>query len=104
MYPSDEGIRSQLEWNSTLNPAYAPVPTQKTKFMRKACPTPLSCSFPLTHSTDVHHCHHRYHPCPCTRSVCLILVCLKGPKVNTIEKLAELRLAGVNVGEELDVS
>ncbi|KAG6878659.1 hypothetical protein C0993_001182 [Termitomyces sp. T159_Od127] len=56
MYPSDEGIRSQLEWNSTLNPAYAPVPTQKTKFMRKAW-----------------------------------------PKVNTVEKLAELRLAGVNV-------
>ncbi|KAG6862405.1 hypothetical protein C0995_011845 [Termitomyces sp. Mi166 len=62
MYPSDEGIRSQLEWNSTLNPAYAPVPTEKTKFMRKTS-----------------------------------IIATIGPKVNTIEKLAELRLAGVNV-------
>ncbi|KAG6818024.1 hypothetical protein H0H87_009179 [Tephrocybe sp. NHM501043] len=56
MYPSDEGIRSQLEWNSTLNTAHAPVPTEQTKFLRKV-----------------------------------------RPKVNSVEKLAELRLAGVNV-------
>ncbi|KAH0590859.1 Pyruvate kinase [Termitomyces sp. J132] len=62
MYPSDEGIRSQLEWSSTLNPAYAPVPTEKTKFLRKTS-----------------------------------IIATIGPKVNAIEKLAELRLAGVNV-------
>ncbi|KAG6832315.1 hypothetical protein H0H92_003548 [Tricholoma furcatifolium] len=64
MYPSDEGIRSQLEWNSTLNPAYAPVPTEKTKFLRKTS-----------------------------------IIATIGPKVNTVEKLAELRLAGVNVAD-----
>ncbi|KAF8078731.1 pyruvate kinase [Lyophyllum atratum] len=57
MYPNDEGIRSQLEWTSTLNTAYAPIPTEQTKFLRKVC----------------------------------------RPKVNTVEKLAELRNAGVNV-------
>ncbi|KAG6911519.1 hypothetical protein DXG01_011821, partial [Tephrocybe rancida] len=62
MYPSDEGIRSQLEWNSTLNTAHAPVPTEQTKFMRKTS-----------------------------------IIATIGPKVNTVEKLAELRLAGVNV-------
>ncbi|KAG6851206.1 hypothetical protein H0H93_015216 [Arthromyces matolae] len=62
MYPSYEGIRSQLEWSSTLNPAFAPVPTDKTKFMRKTS-----------------------------------IIATIGPKVNTVEKLAELRLAGVNV-------
>lgn len=34
MYPAD-GIRSQLEWNSTLSTTNAPVPTEKTKFLRK---------------------------------------------------------------------
>ncbi|KAG6908906.1 hypothetical protein DXG01_002787, partial [Tephrocybe rancida] len=62
MYPSDEGIRSQLKWNSTLNIAHAPVPTEQTKFMRKTS-----------------------------------IIATIGPKVNTVEKLAELRLAGVNV-------
>jgi pyruvate kinase len=34
MYPVD-GIRSQLEWNSTLNVSDAPVPTETTKYFRK---------------------------------------------------------------------
>jgi len=62
MYPNDSGIRSQLEWTSTLNIAHAPVPTQNTKYLRKTC-----------------------------------IIATIGPKVNSVEKLAELRLAGVNI-------
>jgi len=61
MYPAD-GIRSQLEWNSTLSTLNAPVPTEKTKFLRKTA-----------------------------------IIATIGPKVNSVEKLAELRHAGVNV-------
>ncbi|KAG5647630.1 hypothetical protein DXG03_008983 [Asterophora parasitica] len=62
MYPNDQGIRSQLEWSSTLNTAFAPVPTEQTKFLRKTS-----------------------------------IIATIGPKVNNVEKLAELRKAGVNV-------
>ncbi|KAF8898852.1 pyruvate kinase [Infundibulicybe gibba] len=34
MFPTD-GIRSQLEWSSTLSTANAPIPTEQTKFLRK---------------------------------------------------------------------
>jgi hypothetical protein len=33
-----DGIRSQLEWNSTLSPAKAPHPTAETKYLRKVRP------------------------------------------------------------------
>ncbi|KAF9452592.1 pyruvate kinase [Macrolepiota fuliginosa MF-IS2] len=61
MYPVD-GVRSQLEWNSTLNVSDAPVPTDSTKYFRKTS-----------------------------------IIATIGPKVNTVEKLAELRRAGVNI-------
>lgn len=61
MYPANR-IRSQLEWNSTLSTANAPVPTEQTKFHRKTS-----------------------------------IIATIGPKVNSVEKLAELRRAGVNV-------
>ncbi|EGO05212.1 hypothetical protein SERLA73DRAFT_174221 [Serpula lacrymans var. lacrymans S7.3] len=61
MFPHD-GIRSQLEWNSTLSVANAPQPTAETKFLRKTA-----------------------------------IIATIGPKVNTVEKLSELRRAGVNV-------
>jgi len=35
-----DGIRSQVEWFSTLNIATAPVPTPETKFLRKVRPQP----------------------------------------------------------------
>ncbi|KDQ30900.1 hypothetical protein PLEOSDRAFT_1088585 [Pleurotus ostreatus PC15] len=57
-----DGIRSQLEWNSTLSPAKAPVTTEATKFLRKTA-----------------------------------IIATIGPKVNSVEKLAALRRAGVNV-------
>ncbi|KAG1757683.1 pyruvate kinase [Suillus lakei] len=57
-----DGIRSQLEWNSTLSVSNAPQPTADTKFLRKVSLT--------------------FHQCPNT---------------NTVEKLAALRRAGVNV-------
>jgi len=34
MYPVD-GVRSQIEWNSTLSVSDAPVPTESTKYLRK---------------------------------------------------------------------
>ncbi|KAF8168222.1 pyruvate kinase [Crassisporium funariophilum] len=61
MYPAD-GIRSQLEWNSSLSTDNAPLPTDQTKYRRKTS-----------------------------------IIATIGPKVNTVEKLAELRHAGVNV-------
>ncbi|GLB36046.1 putative pyruvate kinase family protein [Lyophyllum shimeji] len=62
MYPNDAGIRSQLEWTSTLSTAYAPVLNEQTKFHRKTS-----------------------------------IIATIGPKTNSVEKLAELRDAGVNV-------
>ncbi|KAK1229681.1 Pyruvate kinase [Marasmius sp. AFHP31] len=61
MFPSD-GIRSQLEWSSTLSTVNAPIPSESTKFHRKTS-----------------------------------IIATIGPKVNTVEKLSELRRAGVNV-------
>jgi pyruvate kinase len=60
--PPYDGIRSQLEWNSTLNTASAPQPTEETKYLRKTS-----------------------------------IIATIGPKTNSIEKLAELRRAGVNI-------
>ncbi|KAJ7783672.1 pyruvate kinase [Mycena maculata] len=61
MFPSD-GIRSQLEWSSTLNTVHVSVDSEDTKFLRKTA-----------------------------------IIATIGPKVNTVEKLGELRRAGVNV-------
>ncbi|KAG1825827.1 pyruvate kinase [Suillus subaureus] len=57
-----DGIRSQLEWNSTLSVSNAPQPTADTKFLRKTS-----------------------------------IIATIGPNTNTVEKLAALRRAGVNV-------
>ncbi|KAF9229173.1 pyruvate kinase [Gyrodon lividus] len=57
-----DGIRSQLEWNSTLSPAKAPQPTVETKFLRKTA-----------------------------------IIATIGPNTNSVERLAALRHAGVNV-------
>ncbi|KAJ7092616.1 pyruvate kinase [Mycena epipterygia] len=59
---SGDGIRSQLEWSSTLSTANIPLATEDTKFLRKTS-----------------------------------IIATIGPKVNTVEKLGELRRAGVNV-------
>uniref|UniRef100_O94122 Pyruvate kinase n=1 Tax=Agaricus bisporus TaxID=5341 RepID=KPYK_AGABI len=61
MYPVD-GIRSQIEWNTTLNVSDAPVPTETTKYHRKTA-----------------------------------IIATIGPKINTVEKLTDVRLAGVNI-------
>lgn len=37
-----DGIRSQLEWNSTLSPAKAIHPTAETKYLRKVWHLPSS--------------------------------------------------------------
>ncbi|KAG2044957.1 pyruvate kinase, partial [Suillus americanus] len=57
-----DGIRSQLEWNSTLSVSNAPQPTADTKYLRKTS-----------------------------------IIATIGPNTNTVEKLAALRRAGVNV-------
>ncbi|KAJ6509430.1 pyruvate kinase [Mycena polygramma] len=61
MFPSD-GIRSQLEWSSTLSTINVPSATEDNRFLRKTS-----------------------------------IIATIGPKVNTVEKLGELRRAGVNV-------
>ena len=52
----------------------------------------------LTPLADIHHCYHRSPP-----SLDALNITDRdpdlGPKVNTVEKLAELRHAGVNIGE-----
>jgi len=56
-----DGIRSQLEWNSTLSPAKAILPTAETKFLRKVCHHPLSrTNSRPTHPLDRHHCDDWY--------------------------------------------
>ncbi|KAG5221616.1 Pyruvate kinase [Salix suchowensis] len=80
-YPAD-GIRSQLEWNSTLSPAKAPVTTEATKFLRKtAIIATIGKRHLISRADEIIMCR-RY---------------LYRPKVNSVEKLAALRRAGVNV-------
>ena len=45
---------------------------------------------------DIDYCHNRYPLL--LRNVCISSKQLLGPKVNTVEKLGELRRAGVNIG------
>ncbi|KAI6162100.1 pyruvate kinase [Pisolithus thermaeus] len=63
-----DGTRSQLEWFSTLNISNAPVPTPETKYLRKI----------------IKRCH-------------VVLIFAAGPNTNSVDKLAALRRAGVNV-------
>lgn len=53
-----DGIRSQLEWNSTLSPTKAPQPTAETKFLRKV---PLSSPTSTDPSTRLMRCLDRDH-------------------------------------------
>jgi pyruvate kinase len=96
MFPSD-GIRSQLEWNATLSTANAPVPTEQTKFLRKV----RRWSSKDDPRLIISNRHLSSPPSVCSfvsRNGRAYGSLLLGPKVNTVEKLAELRRAGVNVG------
>ena len=95
MYPTD-GIRSQLEWNSVLSTNSAALPTDQSKHHRKVTLSFPSISSQLNTSLDIHHRHNRY-PWRLGISLCFSNHRL-GPKVNTVEKLGELRRAGINVG------
>ena len=98
--PPHDGIRSQLEWNSTLNTASAPQPTEETKYLRKVRDVSAKITYYL--------CSYSYRHRSLRRSVCALtyifhggiqLIALyQGPKTNSVEKLAELRRAGVNIG------
>ncbi|TFY80670.1 hypothetical protein EWM64_g3345 [Hericium alpestre] len=57
-----DGIRSNLEWNATLDPTAAVQPTEASKYFRKTS-----------------------------------IIATIGPKTNSVEKLTELRRAGVNI-------
>ena len=101
MLPVD-GIRSQLEWFSTLSPTTAQLPTAENKFLRKV--SPLCCSM-RQHQVERHtfiDCYHRHHRYACLQSWSIVpphgIFLPLGPKVNTVEKLAELKNAGVNIG------
>lgn len=61
-----DGIRSQLEWNSTLSVSNAPQPTADTKFLRK-----VSC-FLTIHALSNHNLpdlDHRNYRC----AICVIV-------------------------------
>ena len=99
MYPTD-GIRSQIEWNSALSTSA--LPTDKSKHHRKVRPLLPLFSSQVNTSIDFHHRHNRY-----PWRLCILVLFshhLLGPKVNTVEKLAELRRAGINVGMSVVVS
>lgn len=92
-----DGIRSQLEWNSTLSPAKAILPAAETKFLRKVRHHPSSASqlrinitFRLPSSRRLVRNQTRWFD----QSHVIL-----GPNTNSVEKLAALRRAGVNVGE-----
>ena len=94
MYPTD-GIRSQLEWNSALSTSAA-LPIDQYKHHRKVRYLLLLISY-VNISPDRYHRHNRY-PWRLLSDLVLVSNHLLGPKVNTVEKLGELRRAGVNVG------
>jgi len=58
-----DGIRSQLEWNSTLSVSNAPQPTADTKFLRKVSCTPNFMSAFISSDLDPADCNHRHHRC-----------------------------------------
>lgn len=52
-------IASRLQWFASQNTHNAPIPTEETKFHRKACSSPFSIvSHYLTRGVDVYHCDH----------------------------------------------
>jgi len=96
-----DGIRSQLEWNSTLSVSNAPQPTAETKYLRKVSFTPNLLSALLPSDLDLvdfDHCDHRC-AISLTINVRYGFSSSLGPNTNTVEKLAALRRAGVNVGQ-----
>jgi pyruvate kinase len=102
-FPTD-AIRSRLEWNATLNPAAAPQTTEATKYHRKV--SILSTLDQCCSSPDLllRRLSLRLSVSLGKLSICPMwpLSCIRtGPKVNTVEKLAELRRAGVNIGESI---
>ena len=98
MYPVD-GVRSQLEWNSGLTTEIAPVTDDSNKYHRKVRWSLQISGGPNSPDllADRYYRHHRY--VLCASEAMIYVYRLSGPKVNTVEKLAELRKAGVNVGQ-----
>lgn len=102
MYPSD-GIRSQLEWNSTLTTTDAPTANENNKHKRKVWVfSPSEHMLYITNGDHAIDCHYRYYRYVGTPVPWLVFSeqyhLHSGPKVNTVEKLGELRRAGVNIG------
>jgi hypothetical protein len=98
-FPTD-AIRSRLEWNATLNPAAAPQTTEETRYHRKVSTLRIP-----KQKNQVHLLLRRLLLRP---SVSLgehipeirpLNGIRTGPKVNSVEKLARLCDAGVNIGE-----
>ena len=60
MVASSAPISSRLQWFASQNTHNAPVPTEETKFHRKArSPPSIVCRY-LTQGVDVYHCDHWY--------------------------------------------
>ena len=104
-----ELITSRIEWAASLDPTKAQVPTEETKYHRKVCPIratvdlfafppqPLTsniCAYNRRPSSQplVRYLSHK------RREPVFECVGIPGPNVNNVEKLTELRRAGVNIG------
>lgn len=66
-----DGIRSQLEWNSTLSTVSAPLPTEETKYLRKVSDHTQAVDSGTESVVDGHHRNHR---CVVLSQICSELI------------------------------
>ena len=97
MFLGGDNVRTQLEWNALLSTENAPSPSAETKFWRKVCcvSPPPRCRADERADVD-----HRDHWCGKMQEKAGRWTdrSFSGPKTNSVQKLGELRAAGVNVG------
>lgn len=104
-----ELITSRVAWAASLDPTKAQVPTEETKYHRKVCPFRAIVDLlafqpqPLTSKMYVYNRHPSSQPLVRylsrgAREPVFDRDGNAGPNVNNVEKLTELRRAGVNIG------
>lgn len=100
MAPQSKTVSSRLEWLSNLTAGPMAALTEETKFLRKVRLPWLSMTRRqlTTTNPDSDYCYHWYERRCFTQACFEVVTAFIGPKVNSVEKLAELRKAGVNVG------
>ena len=99
-------ISSRVSWSASLDPTKAQVPTEETKFYRKVrFNRPSTERHAQTNTISPSRVRRRPSSRPLVRPANHVRcdrvverVGNPGPKTNSVEKLAELRRAGVNIG------